>query len=255
MRPVWIIAKNTFREIIRDRILYGIIVFALLLVGLSLALGQLSFTEHAKISADFGFMGIQLGAVVLAAFVGSTLVAKEIQKQTILTLLARPITRTQFLLGKFVGLSFIIITILIGLAVVLGIVVGSLELAINATFIVALYGILLEALLILSLALLFGSFSRPMMTVTFTVALFLLGHWVPSLRFFIEKSESAAFKAVATGIVWVVPDLERFNWRDAPVYQTAVAFSEVMSTSMYAIGWLLVLVSATAIIFRKRDFV
>src|SRR4051812_34634381 len=99
MKPVWIIAKNTYREIIRDRILYGIVVFALMLVGLSLALGQLTFAEQAKISADFGFIGIQLSAVVLAIFVGSSLVAKEIEKQTILTLLARPITRTQFLLG------------------------------------------------------------------------------------------------------------------------------------------------------------
>lgn len=255
IRPIWIIAKNTFREIIRDRILYGIVVFALLLIGMSLALGELSFAEQARISANFGFAGIQLSACVLAVFVGSSLVAKEIEKQTILTLLARPITRAQFLLGKFVGLSFVILTVMAGLAVVLAALIQALELAINDTFAVALYGIVLEALILLGLALLFGSFARPMMTVTFTVALYLIGHWVGSLRYFIEKSDSSAFKAIGKVIVNVVPDLERFNWRAAPVYQMSVPASEVAMTSLYAVGWIVCLIALTALIFRRRDFV
>jgi Cu-processing system permease protein len=255
MKPIWIIAKNTYREIIRDRILYGIIVFALMLVGLSLALGQLTFAEQAKISADFGFTGIQLSAVVLAIFVGSSLVAKEIEKQTILTLLARPITRTQFLLGKFFGLSLIILTVMLGLAAVLGVVVNSLDLPVNKIFALALYGILLESMLLLSLTILFGSFSRPIMTVIFVVSFFLIGHWVGSLRFFVEKSESSSFKTMGTVISWIVPDLERFNWRAAPLYQTAISSSEVLMSSGYALGWILVMVSLTALIFRKRDFI
>jgi Cu-processing system permease protein len=255
MKPVWIIAKNTYREIIRDRILYGIIVFALMLVGLSLALGQLTFAEQAKISADFGFTGIQLSAVVLAIFVGSSLVAKEIEKQTILTLLARPITRTQFLLGKFFGLSFIILTVMFGLAAVLALVVSSLQLPVNEIFALALYGILLESMLLLALTLLFGSFSRPIMTVIFVVSFFLIGHWVGSLRFFVEKSESSSFKTMGTLISWIVPDLERFNWRAAPLYQTAVPSNEVLLSSGYALGWILVLVALTTLIFKKRDFI
>jgi Cu-processing system permease protein len=255
MKAVWIIAKNTYREIIRDRILYGIIVFALMLVGLSLALGQLTFAEQAKISADFGFTGIQLSAVVLAIFVGSSLVAKEIEKQTILTLLARPITRTQFLLGKFFGLSFIILTVMVGLAAVLALVVNSLELPINGIFVLALFGILLEAMLLLSMTLLFGSFSRPIMTVIFVVSFFLIGHWVGSLRFFVEKSESSSFKTMGNIISWLVPDLERFNWRAAPLYQTVIPSKEILLSSGYALGWILVMVALTALIFRKRDFI
>jgi ABC-type transport system involved in multi-copper enzyme maturation permease subunit len=255
MKSIWIIAKNTYREIIRDRILYGIIVFALMLVGLSLALGQLTFAEQAKISADFGFAGIQLSAVVLAIFVGSSLVAKEIEKQTILTLLARPISRSQFLLGKFFGLSLVILTVMFGLALVLGLVVHSLELAVNGSFALALYGILLEAMLLLSLTLLFGSFSRPIMTVIFVVSFFLLGHWVGSLRFFVEKSDSNTFKTAGTFITWIIPDLERFNWRSVPIYQTVISGSEVLKSTGYALGWILVMVALTTVIFRKRDFV
>ncbi len=255
IRPVWIIAKNTYREIIRDRVLYGIVVFALLLIGMSVALGELSFTEQARISANFGFTGIQLSACILAVFAGSSLVSKEIEKQTILTLLARPITRAQFLVGKFTGLSLVILTIMAGLAAVLAVLVAALDLPINGAFAVALYGIVLEALILLGLALLFGSFARPMMTVTFTAALFLIGHWVGTLRFFTEKSESGVFKVIASFLTRVVPDLERFNWRTAPVYQIPVPAHEVLATTVYAAGWIVCLVAATVLVFRKRDFV
>lgn len=255
MKAVWTIAKNTYREIIRDKILYGIIVFALLLVGLSLALGQLSFAEQARISANFGFTGIQLSAAILAMFVGSSLVSREIEKQTILTLLARPITRTQFLMGKFAGLTLVIVSVMIGLAIVLGVVVSFLNFSINEIFATSLYGILLEALILLSLSLFFGSFSRPMMTVTFTVALFLIGHWVGTLRYFTAKSDDAAFKIVGQTILWIIPDLERFNWRAAPIYQEAIPVKEIVSASGYALGWIIVLIVGTSLIFRKRDFV
>jgi ABC-type transport system involved in multi-copper enzyme maturation permease subunit len=255
MRAQWTIAKNTFREIIRDRILYGIIVFALLLIGLSLVLGQLSFSEQARISADFGFAGIQLGSAVLAIFIGSSLVAKEIEKQTILTLLARPITRTQFVLGKFMGLNLVLLTILLGLSSVLALILFGLGFPISGVFFVAILGIALEAMLLVALALFFGSFARPVMTVIFASAIFLLGHWVGSLSYFIEKSDSAVFRSFARFITWVIPDLERFNWRAAPIYSISVPVSDIILAIGYSLGWTMVLMALTSIIFRRRDFV
>jgi Cu-processing system permease protein len=184
-RPVSVIAFNTFREIIRDRILYGIVVFALLLIGVSVVLGELSFAEQARISADFGFTGIQISACVLAIFVGSTLVAREIEKQTVLTLLAKPVTRSQFILGKFLGLALVVTAIMLGLAVVLALLLIFLGFTLELSFPIALLGILMEALFLISLALFFGTFARPMMTVVFAVSFFLIGHWVDSLDFFV----------------------------------------------------------------------
>lgn len=255
MRAVWVIAKNTFREIIRDRILYGICVFALFLLGISLALGQLSFAEQARISADFGFTGIQIGVCVLAVFVGSTLVAREIEKQTILTLLARPISRTQFLMGKFAGLSLVILTIMVGLGLVLLGVVAFLNLSIKWNFLVALFGVFLEADILLAFALLFGTFSRPIMTVIFTVSLFLIGHWVNSLYFFIEKSTSSSFKMIGTVITKIVPNLEMFNWRSAPIYDSVIPLTQILHSLAYAVGWIVFLSVLTSLIFRRRDFV
>jgi Cu-processing system permease protein len=255
VRAIWIIATNTFREIIRDRVLYGIVVFALLLIGVSLALGELSFAEQARISANFGFTGIQLSASILAIFVGSSLVAKEIEKQTILTLLARPITRSQFLVGKFFGLILVIGTVMFGLGAVLAVTVHFLKLVLGLNFLIALYGVMLEALILTSIALFFGSFSRPIMTVIFTASLFLIGHWISSLSFFIEKSQSMTFKTVSTIIQKILPDLERFNWRSGPIYDTTVSAGELAGTSVYALGWIVLLIAATTLIFRRRDFV
>lgn len=255
MRSVWIIAINTYREIIRDRILYGIIVFALLLIGVSIALGQLSYAEQARISADFGFTGIQMSACILAIFAGSTLVAREIEKQTVLTLLARPVSRAQFLLGKYFGLALVVLTVIAGLAVVLSGLLVALDFTIGGSFFIALLGIALEAMVLMALALFFGSFSRPMMTVVFSVSLFMIGHWVKSLDFFVKKSDSESFKFLGGAIANGIPNLEKFNWRSAPIYSMQIPAHDVWFTLAYACGWTLVLMSLTILIFRRRDFV
>jgi len=255
MKSVWVIAKNTFREVIRDRILYGILVFALLLIGLSLVLGQLSFDEQARISINFGFAGIQISAAIVSIFIGSSLVSKEIEKQTILTLLARPITRSQFIFGKFLGLSLVVLVVTMGLAAVLLLLTLFLKISITETFFIALFGILLEAMVLLSFALFFGSFARPIMTVMFTVSILIIGHWVDSLPYFISKSPSGAFKILGQVILKVVPNLEMFNWRTAPIYGDLVESSEILRASAYSSAWVLLLFVLTSIIFRRRDFV
>jgi ABC-type transport system involved in multi-copper enzyme maturation permease subunit len=257
LKSICVIGVNTYREVIRDRILYGIVVFALLLIGLSVVLGGLSFAEQAKISADFGFAGIQIGASILAIFVGSTLVAKEIDKQTILTLLARPITRTQFILGKFVGLILVILTVMAGLAAVLAGLLLFLQLPITGLFAVALYGVILEALVLVSCTLMFGVISRPIMTVIFASSIFLLGHWVSSLEGLMKMKSIASEPTFQIGVkvAKIIPNLERFNWRSAPIYNIDVPFQDLAYATVYAIGWMIVFLALTSFIFRRRDFV
>ncbi|MEZ4872213.1 MAG: ABC transporter permease subunit [Bdellovibrionales bacterium] len=253
MKVIWLLAKNTYREIIRDRILYGLIVFALLLVGFSLALGQLSFTEQARISGNFGFAGIHLSSMILAIFIGASLVAKEIDKKTIMTLLVRPMTRLQFILGKCLGLSFVIGTVIVGLALVLALVFHGLGLEIYGNFLKALWGIFLEALLLLGVAMFFSSFSRPVMVVSFSVGIFLIGHWINNLNFFAEKSESESFRSVAAIVTEIMPNLENFNWRDQ-VLEATFNPSGITSGTIYALSWFGVCTLLTAFIIRRKDF-
>jgi Cu-processing system permease protein len=255
MKSILVIAGNTFREVIRDRVLYGLIVFAVMLLFLSLALGQLSFDENIRLSANFGFTGIHIAVVVLAIFVGSSLVSKEIDKQTILTLLARPITRAQFILGKSMGLMAVLLVVAMGLALILSAFLLFLGFEFTPHYLTAVLGIMLEGAVVLSLAVFFGSFARPMMTVVFTIAVFLLGHWVESLHFFIKKSQSEMFKLGAKTISYIIPDLEAFNWRSAPVYALDVPVSHIVAATGASLGWIISLISLTVLIFRRRDFV
>jgi ABC-type transport system involved in multi-copper enzyme maturation permease subunit len=253
MSAIFVIAQNTYREIFRDRILYGILVFAFLLILLSLALGELSFAEQSRITIDFGFTAIHLSSMVLSIFVGSTLVGREIEKKTILTLLVRPITRTQFVVGKSFGLMAVIAMSIVILAIVLAGLLLKIDQSMNWMFIVGLYGVLLEAMLLLSLTLFFGSFASPMLSVSFSVGLFLIGHWLDSLKFFTEKSNSPAFKVFGQFISQVVPNLEYFNWRSLLVYNETLAGSKILLASAYSLGWSSLLIALAATILRKRD--
>jgi ABC-type transport system involved in multi-copper enzyme maturation permease subunit len=253
MKSVLIIAQNTFKEIIRDRILYGIIIFAVLLFGISVALGQLSFTEQSRISADLGFTAIHLGAVILSIFVGSTLVGREIEKKTILTLLVRPITRSQFVVGKTLGLLSVIWVCVFGLAICLAGLLHFIGMPPNTSFLVGLLGVMLEACVLLSLTTFFGSFSSPTLSVSFVIGIFLIGHWVESLKYFTSKSESLGFQLFGKFIAGTMPNLEIFNWRSLFIYLDPVPWTEVGLASLYMLAWVLLLISMTTIILGKRD--
>jgi Cu-processing system permease protein len=253
VKPIWVIAKNTYREIIRDRILYGLFVFAILLISLSLALGQLSFAEQTRITINFGFTAIHLSAAILSIFVGSTLVGREIEKKTILTLLARPVSRTQFIVGKSFGLMAVIFVAVALLSLVLSGILFTLNLPITGSFLVGVYGILLEAAILLSLTLFFGTFASPMLSVSFSIGIFLVGHWLESMKYFADKSESQAFKFFTKTVRSVLPNLESFNWRSLFVYGDAIPVSNVMTASVYALSWGVFLVTVSALILRRRD--
>ncbi len=254
MRQVWVIGKNTYREIIRDRILYGLLVFALLLMGVSLALGELSFAEQTRISANFGLSGIQLSAVILSIFLGSTLVSREIEKKTIMTLLVRPLSRVEFILGKAVGLSLVTLTLVFGLALVLISVVGFLGMEINWILFGVLLGIFFEALVLLGVTVFFSSFATPMMTVIFSASVFLIGHWLDSLRFFADRSESLEFLVVSRMVNSIIPNLENYNWREAVIYSDPIPLSQVFWAGVNALSWFGLLILLTAFIFGRRDF-
>jgi Cu-processing system permease protein len=255
MRAIWIIAKNTFKEIIRDRILYGILVSAVLLILLSLALGQLSFAEQTRIATNFGFTAIHLGAMIVSIFVGSTLVGREIEKKTIMTLFVRPINREQFLIGKCLGLMGVNLVCISGLACILLLILFSMELPVSLAFFAGIYGIVLEATLLLAIAILFGCFSSPMLSVSFTIGFFLIGHWIESLKFFLSRAESPTFYIVGKGLTATLPNFEFFNWRSLFVYDDPIPWSELGFSSIYMLAWLIFLITISALILGRRDLV
>ncbi len=253
LRQCRIIAWNTYIEVLRDRILYGLIVFAVLLIGLSLALGQLSFAEQARISANFGLVAIHLSAVIIAIFIGSHLVAKEIEKKTILTILVRPLSRNQFLFGKYIGLSLLLITLIVALAMVLCLIFLGIGVSITWALPAALLGILLEALVLLSVTLLFAMFCKPMMVISFSLGVFIIGHWLPSLNFFSEKEDGGVLPLVNKAAHLFIPRLELLNWRDWVVYALPVETSRLFMGLGYTAGLVSVLFLFSGLLFRRKD--
>lgn len=254
MNAVFVIAKNTFREIIRDRILYGLFIFAILLIGLSLVLGQLSFAEQVRISANFGFTAIHLSAVIVSIFIGSTLVTKEMDKKTVMTLLVRPISRLEFLLGKGVGLLAVILVVISFLAAILALVFLGLGVRMDLVFIAALHGIFLESIILLALAIFFSCFATPVMVVAFSVGLFLIGHWMNSLSFFINEKSSEGLRFFAKIIMAIIPNLETFNWRSHVIFDDAIPSAEFISANFYSVSWFVLLLTLSAFLIRRKDF-
>ncbi len=267
MGQIFILASNTFREIIRDRVLYAAMVFVFLFLGLSMALGELTFTDRQRITVNFGLLAMQLGAIGLAIFMGVTLVSKEIDKKTVMTLLARPLSRFSFLVGKSLGLVGVICTLLLVLQAFLLVVFWFANLHINPYMFLALWGVLLEALVLLGAAIFLSSFATPITVASICVGVFLIGHWQKSLDFFIKLSEAEGSLFVWAGkaVRAVMPNLETFNWRPLAVFpgsetgvdldsKPTVELAEVMQASVYSFAWFFILVFAAFVIFRKKDF-
>ncbi len=254
MRPVWVLAINTYREVIRDRILYALVLFAFLLIGLSLALGQLSFAEQARISANFGMSAIHLCAVALAVFVGSNLVYKEIEKKTIMTILVRPISRLQFVFGKALGLTMVIITMIFGLACILGLVFYGLGQEVGARFAVVLLGLLGEALVLLGVTILFSMITKPLLVVCFSIGVFLIGHWQGSLEYFAAKDQGGTLKAVSWLVSHLLPNLERLNWKDLVLYaDQPLDFASKAAALGNAAAWFAICIWISTLLFMRKD--
>src|SRR5579885_3827062 len=172
------IAINTFREAVRDRVLYNLIAFAMLMSGAAILVGQISIGIERLVVVNLGLTAVSLFGVVIAIFIGIGLVAKEIEKKTLYTVLSRPVQRWEFIVGKFFGLAGTLVVnaffMAIGVFGALLYVAHKFERP-DAWVLVALYFIVLQFLMICSLALLFSSFSSPLLSAVFAFSLFVIG--------------------------------------------------------------------------------
>lgn len=252
--PAFVVAKNTYVEMIRDRVLYFVIVFSILFMALCFALGQLSYDEIFRLSVSLGLSGIHLCFIGLTIFLGCGVFFREIERKTIYTLLARPINREQYLFGKYLGLVGILFTLLLGFALCFTLIEVLLGMPILATSYYAFIGFFFESCIMLAVTFFFCSFAKPFLSITGSLAFFLIGHWVASLDFFIEKSKSASFKLGAKAISRSFPDLESLNWRHFAIVKNHVPAYELTWSIGVACLWAAMFFLLAVIIFRRKDF-
>lgn len=255
MKAIYFVAINTFKEIARDKTFFILFIFAIIFMGFAMVLGQLTTMEQYRLTVDFGLAGVQLTVVALSIFSGSTLVFRELEKKTILYLLAKPISRSQFLLGKFIGLFLIISVMIIALMLMLLGLFQFIGWEANDIFFKSIYGIVLESMLLLSITMWLGVSIRPTLVVAISISIFLIGHWLNGFKLLVKDGTSQALKAFSEIIFHVLPNLENFNWRNHVIDNKAVDFAELMNASIYAFCWCLILISVAYFFFRRKDFV
>lgn len=248
----WAIASNTFREAIRDRILYGLLAFALLMIGSSLALASLSVGQQERITKDLGLAAISLIGTLMAVFLGITLVSKEVERRTIYTILSKPVLRRQVVLGKYLGLAA---------TVALNVLVMGAGLALltalygwwHANLAAAVYLIFLELLVLTAIATLFSTFTTPTLSAIFTLGLFVLGHLTGGLRALTERAESTVVRLAGEGLYRVLPNLEAFNVKGRVAHGHPVSLLEVGLASGYGALYVGAILALAVLVFERRE--
>lgn len=248
------ICRNTYKEMIRDRVLYFVVVFTILFMGLCFALGQLSYDAIFRLSVSLGLGGIHLCFMGLSIFLGCSVFYREIERKTIYTLLARPVSREKYLIGKYLGLVAVLLTLLLGFTMCFTLIELLLGMPILLTSYYAFIGFFVEACVLLAIAFFFSTFSKPFLAITGSLSLFLVGHWVGQLEPFIQKSESLVFKFFARVLTHVIPDLELVNWRNFAIVKSHVPIYEVVFSTSYCMLWALFFLLYSLILFRRKDF-
>ncbi|MFC2163388.1 ABC transporter permease [Acidobacteriota bacterium] len=248
------IAFNTFKEAIKDRILYLVFFFAVICLVFSRLLALLTVGDQVKIITDVGLAAISLFGALMAILIGTGLVYKEIDKKTIFSLLSKPIHRYQFLLGKFFGL---ILTLLVILSLMTVIFLGVLFLhtfQIEWRMFVVIFLIFIELSLITAVAILFSTFSTPILSSVFTLAFYLIGHFSWGLETLIKKIQSGFLKILAQIFYTLLPDLENFNYKTEIVHHLPIPANALLLSTLYGVVYTAFILALAMLIFRKRDF-
>lgn len=253
IRRIWTIAFNTCREAVRSKLLYTLLFFAIAMILSGVVLSALSYVEGDRILQDFGIAAIRLFSVAIAIFVGVGLIHKEVDRRTVYTILSKPLSRSEFLLGKYAGLVLtiwlqviVMATFFVTTSLATGAPIGwghAAALALTAV----------ELAVVVALATLFSSFTTPMLASFFTCGLWVVGHLTRDLRQLGATSESGL---VRDGTLWmhrVLPDLESFNLSIQASHVLTVTSSDVWLPVMYGAGYVAILLVAAATIFERRD--
>lgn len=250
---IWTIAVNTLREAVRDKLLYTLLVFAILLIGSGVILSALSYVESERILQDIGFASIRLLSVAIAIFVGVSLIHREVERRTVYTILSKPLSRAEFLLGKYVGLVVTIwmqTAIMIVFFVIVSLVTGA---PLTTGYAVAFGLVAIELALIVAVATLFSAFTTPMLASFFSVGIWVLGHSTRNLRDLGAISESESVRFATALFHRVMPDLESFNFSIEAAHGLAFAASDVWLPVVYGLGYIGIVLVSAVVIFDRRD--
>ncbi|ARI80195.1 MAG: ABC transporter permease [Microcystis panniformis Mp_MB_F_20051200_S9] len=252
---IWAIAANSFREVIRDRILYFIGFFALLMAFAWRLLPEIAVGTHQKIFLDLGLAAIGLLGVIVAIFVGTGLINQEIDKRTILVLIPKPLSRAEFILGKHLGLSGVLAVMLGVMLVIYLLMLLGMKVSFQALpLIVSVFYLGLELILIAAVAIAFGVFTSSILATLMTFGVYLMGHISKDLIQLGIISKNPNILAITKNIYLILPDLERLNFRNEAVYGLLPSADVLIANALYSLVYTGLLLGISILIFSRRQF-
>lgn len=261
------VAVAVFKESVRDRVPYSLVLFSVVLMGASFLMSRLTAGQDFKVVKDLGLATMNAIGLLIAIFIGTGLVAKEVERKSIYAVLTKPLSRSSFLLGKYAGL---VLTLAVNLAMMTAAFYVMLQYMEWTTddwiktgwrapanyprllLAVALIGV--QLMLTTAVALFFSTFSSPLLTMLLTLAVWVAGHFSGDLRNFQTAVDSPAAAALARGLYYLLPNLDPLDVKNEVVHGLAVSWPSI-GLAVASIGaYISVLLGASVLIFDRRDF-
>ena len=254
---IWTVASNVFLEVVRDRILYVVGVFAIVMVMAITMLPEVAAGTEDKLILDTGLAAINLLSLFVVVFIGTGLINKEIEKKTVLVLIAKPVSRFEFILGKHLGLS-LVMAVLIGslTAVMLSLLAFSgVPFQLNLMLLAVLF-MFLEMMLLIAAAMMFGTITSTVLATLMTLAIFAVGHETRNILELDKIAESESFRRIAEGLFLVLPDLERLNLKNeiANGFVAPPSGGGLLENAAYGLIYTALLLTITVTVFERRQF-
>jgi ABC-type transport system involved in multi-copper enzyme maturation permease subunit len=249
------IARNTFREAVRDRILYNLVLFVLLITVSAVFLGELTAGQEARTIVNLGLGAMLIFGAFISIFVGVSLVSKEIEKRTVYAIFSKPISRAEFILGKYLGLclTLLVNVLIMGIGVSLALVyVGGGNFAFSIWG--AIFLIFLELTILIAVAILFSSFSSPALSALLSFFVFIIGHFSASLNELAKNLGSSFAKIIFGAIYYILPNLSNYVFRTETAHGLVPPSSMIFGAIAYAVIYIAVLLVITVMIFSRRNF-
>lgn len=252
---VLVIAKQTVLGYAKDRLFHSSLVFSVLFVLFCYFLSSLSIVETRKVMLDFGLSAISISGILVSLFLGITVVGMEIEKRTVYTVLSKPIARHSYLIGRLLGGAVVAAMVHAFNLLSLSLVLYALGEGFPGGLVAATYLMTLESVLVMAIALLFSlSTSSLVLASALSIAVFLIGRSGQTLRIVSEKTESVATRALLRILYDVFPSLERFNIRELVAYAKPYPQEMLFTSSAYFLTYLTLMLAASVLVFRKKDF-
>ena len=257
LRGIAAIAHNAFREAVRDRVLYNLVLFVLILTVAAIFIGELSGGQERKVIVDLGLSAMLLFGVFISIFVGVGLVYKEIERRTIYAIFSKPVGRGEFLVGKYLGLC---LTLLVNV-VVMGVGVSIALIYVSRgwdplikTIWPAVLLIYMELMILTAVALLFSSFSSPALSALLTFFVFIIGHFSADLKSLAGSMGSTSARWLFQTVYYLLPNLANYSFITPAAHGRTPEFSFLIGAVIYALVYITIILAAATLIFGKRNF-